>query len=188
MLLRSKPPSSSLRLEDEKEMNASTEENEPFRFRMLSSLVSHRAREAYLPLPQWAEKDSAASLRDPPLSTAARSEEVHYGWNVGTKKQMNGGLYDSGDNAMGTSSSSESSSESSESDSSSGEESSSSSSGESSSSEEETGSDSDDDQVVKSSLLQMFPKKVVNGGPKIVPTNNAYKNTCALIVDYYMQH
>jgi AP-3 complex subunit beta len=173
MLLRSKPPSSSLRLEDEKGTDPSTEENGPFRFGTLSSLVSHRAREAYLPLPQWAEKDSAASLRNPPSSSATRSEEVDYGWKDGTGKQVNGGFYDSGDDETGTSSSSESSFESSESDSASGEESSSSSSGASSSSEEESASDSDDDKVVESSLRQMFPKPIVNGGPKIVPAPRA---------------
>jgi AP-3 complex subunit beta len=173
MLLRSKPPSSSLPLEDEKETDPSTEENGPFRFGTLSSLVSHRAREAYLPLPQWAEKDSAASLRDPPSPAATPPEEVDYGWKVGTGKQVNGGFYDSGDNETGTSSSSESASESSESDSSSGEESSSSSSGASGSSEEDSDSESDDYKVVESSLLHSFPKPTVNGGPKIVPAPRA---------------
>lgn len=172
MLLRSKPPSSSLPIEDEKETDPGTEANGPFRFGTLSSLVSHRARQAYLPLPQWAEKDSPASLRNPPSPAVTPSEEVDYGWKVGASKQANGGFYDSGDNETGTSSSSDSSSESSESDSSSGEESST-SSGASSSSEDESDSESDDDRVVESSLVRSLPKPIVNGGPTIVPAPRA---------------
>jgi len=174
MLLRSKPPSSSLPLEDEKENDASLEVNGPFRFGTLSSLVSHRARQAYLPLPEWAVKDSPASLRDPPSPTATQADEADYGWKVGNKT-TNGGFYDSGDESESSSSSSESSSsDSSESDSSSGEESSTSSSGDSSSSDD-SDSDSDDDsevasprrQVMPSPPKQSLPAPVVNGGLSI---------------------
>jgi hypothetical protein len=96
MLLRSKPPSSSLPLEDEKEGDTRSEANGPFRFGTLSSLVSHRASKAYLPLPEWAAKDSPASLRDPPSPTATHADEADYGWKVGCKT-TNGGFYDSGD-------------------------------------------------------------------------------------------
>ena len=164
MLLRSKPPSSSLPLEDEKESDRSAEVNGPFRFGTLSSLVSHRARKAYLPLPQWAEKDSPASLRDPPSPAATHADEVNYGWKVG-KETTNGGFYDSAGES-GSSSSSESSSESSSSESSSGEESTTSSSGDSSGSDEESDSASDDS-VAAPPPKQSFPTPIVNGGPSV---------------------
>lgn len=172
MLLRSKPPSSSLPLEDEKENDGSTVVNGPFRFGTLSSLVSHRARQAYLPLPDWAAKDSPASLRDPPSPAATHADEVDYGWKVG-KEAANGGFYDSQDEAS-SADSSESSSESS-----SGEESSSSSvDSDSSSSGEDSDSDSDDSEASspRTAITSMLssPKQqtfsappVANGGPSI---------------------
>jgi len=61
MILQYKPPSSWLPLESD-DKNVSS-----FRFGTLSSLVSHKAGNAYLPLPQWAKQDSPSSLRDPIL-------------------------------------------------------------------------------------------------------------------------
>jgi AP-3 complex subunit beta len=172
MLLRSKPPSSSLPLEDDRESDPSTEVNGPFRFGTLSSLVSHRARKAYLPLPQWAEKDSPASLRDPPSPAATHVDEVDYGWKVG-KEATNGGFYDSGDESASSSSSENSSESSSESDSSSsGEESTSSSPEDSSSSGEDSDSDSDDSEVAPPPK-QSFPTPIINGGGPTIPSPRA---------------
>jgi hypothetical protein len=42
------------------------DDDECFRYGTLSSLVGHRARSAYLPLPPWAKTNSPSSLRDPP--------------------------------------------------------------------------------------------------------------------------
>ena len=170
MLLRPKPSSSSLPLEDEEEKDSSTEVNGPFRFGTLSSLVSHRARTAYLPLPAWAETDSPASLRDPPSPSATHAEEVDYGWKVG--KNANGGFYDSAGDS-GTSSSSASSSDESEGDSSSGEESTSS---EDNSEDDTSESDSDDSSEsdvppAKPPIHQNLPApSLVNGGPTLMPT------------------
>ena len=173
MLLRPKPPSSSLPIEDEKENDASTEVNGPFRFGTLSSLVSHRARQAYLPLPEWAAKDSPASLRDPPSPAATHADEVDYGWKVG-KEATNGGFYDSAGETGSSDSSSESSSEG---DSSSGEESTSSSEdSDSSSSDDDSDSDSDDSEPSspRRQIMPSPPKQpsimsapVANGGPSI---------------------
>lgn len=173
MLLRPKPPSSSLPIEDEKENDASTEVNGPFRFGTLSSLVSHRARQAYLPLPEWAKKDSPASLRDPPSPATTHADEGDYGWKVG-KEASKGGFYDSDGETGSSDSSSESSSES---DSSSEEESTSSSEdSDSGSSDVDSDSDSDDGEAVspRRQIMPSPPKQpgilpapVVNGGPTI---------------------
>lgn len=173
MLLRSKPPSSSLPLEDENGGDQSTELNGPFRFGSLSSLVSHRAGKAYLPLPDWAEKDSSASLRDPPSPAATHTDEVDYGWKVGGAA-TNGGFYDSGDETDSSSSSSDSSSSSESDDSSSGEVSSSSSSGDSSSSSDDSDSDTDDDDdKMASPRRQILPTPpslpILNGGGPTIP-------------------
>lgn len=72
MFLLSKPASSSLPLEDVhyKQRAGMGESGGTFRFGTLSSLVGHRARAAYLPLPPWADKDSPTSLRDPQKNLA----------------------------------------------------------------------------------------------------------------------
>lgn len=57
ILLRRKPASDSL--------VGSAVNAETYRFGTLSSLVGHRARSAYVPLPPWADADSPDSLREP---------------------------------------------------------------------------------------------------------------------------
>jgi AP-3 complex subunit beta len=63
VLLASKPACSSLPLEDD--FSTVSGENGGFRFGTLSSLVGHRARKAYLPLPRWADQNSSDTLRVP---------------------------------------------------------------------------------------------------------------------------
>lgn len=142
ILLLSKPVSSSLPLEEESDPNS--EIKGPFRFGTLSSLVSHRARTAYLPLPNWAEKDSPSSLREPPASVAQQTslaEDGDYGWKVDKNKSAN--FYESDDSSSSSSSASDSSS-SSGADQSSSEESDDESSSDESSSESETDTDSEE--------------------------------------------
>ena len=81
-----------------------------FRFGTLSSLVGHKARDAYLVLPQWSKKNSPTSLRDltgqveksPPLPETVFSEKQ-------SQKTGKSGFYDS-DSGSSDSSSSDSSS------------------------------------------------------------------------------
>lgn len=67
IFLQAKPASSSLLLEDVhyKQRAEMGEKGSNFRFGTLSSLVGHRARSAYIPLPCWALEDSSSSMRDP---------------------------------------------------------------------------------------------------------------------------
>jgi AP-3 complex subunit beta len=60
ILLPNKPTPSYLPIDD-----GATVDMSSFRFGTLSSLVGHRARGAYLPLPPWAERNSPSSLREP---------------------------------------------------------------------------------------------------------------------------
>mmetsp|Transcript_35278 Transcript_35278/g.85545 ORF Transcript_35278/g.85545 Transcript_35278/m.85545 type:complete len:1320 (+) Transcript_35278:50-4009(+) len=82
-----------------------------FRFGTLSSLVGHKARDAYIPLPPWGEKNSAKSLRDPnedvPKATDGMIPKTASNTSVPA-----GGFYDS-DSASSESSSDSSSSSSS---------------------------------------------------------------------------
>ena len=64
VFLRYVPAPSFLPVEDENAVDTNS-----FRFGTLSSLVGHKARAAYLPLPSWGEKNSPSSLRDPADST-----------------------------------------------------------------------------------------------------------------------
>ena len=68
VFLRSAPAPSFLPVEDENAVDTNS-----FRFGTLSSLVGHKARAAYLPLPPWGEKNSPSSLRDPADSTRNQS-------------------------------------------------------------------------------------------------------------------
>lgn len=165
MLLGTKPSVSTLPLEDESS-RAHAEVGDGFRFGTLSSIVGHRARSAYLPLPKWASKNSDHNLREPPK--VEKKEMVNGGGSVGwnqdssqagavEKKFYEGEESSSDDDASSTSSSSASSS--SESSTSSAKESSSSSS-ESESSSDDEGSDGPplqkgDDDGVSNLLLPM---------------------------------
>lgn len=109
MLLDKRPAPSFLPVQD-----ADTGDNIKFRFGTLSSLVGHKARDAYLPLPPWGEKNSAKSLRDP-TEVAAKTQEDQgaglQGAGLPEKTVASTGFYD----ASGSSSDSSSGSSSSES-------------------------------------------------------------------------
>jgi len=64
LLHQNKPAPSSIPLQDG--YRTHSDESDGFRFGTLSSIVGHRARSAYIPLPRWAEKGSPSALRDPP--------------------------------------------------------------------------------------------------------------------------
>jgi hypothetical protein len=165
MLLLGKPASSSLPVEDH--TNTHDTESKGFRFGTLSSIVGHRARSAYVPLPPWADKDSSSELRTPSTdrkpqpndsngATSASGGDGGDGWaskNQSGAQTGAGGLYDdsSADDSSSSSSSSSSSGddddESSSSDSSSSEASNEDADNESSeSSDDEDGSSSSDEE------------------------------------------
>lgn len=77
-----------------------------FRFGTLSSLVGHKARDAYIPLPPWGEKNSSKSLRDHSEEAPKKSEDQPKA-SVANETTASG-FYDS--NSTSTESSSESSS------------------------------------------------------------------------------
>jgi hypothetical protein len=94
-----------------KQRAAMGENGGTFRFGTLSSLVGHRARTAYIPLPPWASEETPSSLRDPEAQTAPRT-----GGAASAAKTNGAGFYD--DSASDDSSSSSSDSSGSDSDSS----------------------------------------------------------------------
>jgi AP-3 complex subunit beta len=109
IFLGTKPASSSLPLTIETNSQDSNEGGN-FRFGTLSSLVGHRARSAYLPLPPWAEKDSPDSLREP--QTKDKGETANGGSNKGVERNKQGNkgeFYESSSSSDDDSSSSESS-------------------------------------------------------------------------------
>jgi hypothetical protein len=138
ILLANKPSPSYLPIEDDASGGMNS-----FRFGTLSSLVGHRARGAYISLPQWARKNSPIALREP---IEAAKEQLAHNFSDPAQMQTSGetrGFYaedndsdssnsssdDSGDSDTSTSSSesSDSSTDNSESDSESNDSSSSSS-------------------------------------------------------------
>lgn len=170
IFLQSKPASSSLPLEDVhyKQRANMGESGGEFRFGTLSSLVGHRARSAYIPLPHWAAEDSSSAVREPQKKEAPTA--MASGINSG---QTNGsGFYDKSDDSGRSSSDSDSDSGSS----------SSSSSGDDSSYDGDSGSDSSDDSNSGSEILlptmpsqpftsqtpimdlQSTPQQLTNGG------------------------
>jgi AP-3 complex subunit beta len=104
VFLQPKPAPSSLPLEDVhyKQRAAMGESGGTFRFGTLSSLVGHRARTAYIPLPPWASEETPSSLRDPEAQTAPRT-----GGAASAAKTNGAGFYE--DSASDDSSSSDSS-------------------------------------------------------------------------------
>lgn len=114
ILLQNKPPSSALPLDDEYNDG---EAGGPLRFGTLSSLVGHKTRTAYLPMPHWAEVDSDASLRDPVKQVSERSDgtvdKVDYGWKV-QKNKASSAFYDSDNDSDSSDDSDDSSSSSDE--------------------------------------------------------------------------
>lgn len=154
MLLQKKPSSSWLPIESEACNNGGL--NKPFRFGTLSSMVSHKAGNNFLPLPPWAAQDSSKKLRDPPERKASseQNEVVPKKREKNNRKANNSktatsGFYDSDSDDSSSSSSSDSdsdnsSSSESSSDSSSSDESSSSSSSSDSSSDDESGDDNNE--------------------------------------------
>jgi hypothetical protein len=106
-----KPPASFLPVEDT--VRTTSGVTNTFRFGTLSSLVGHRARSAYQPLPAWADENSPDFLRVPPEVKVERKD----GWKVTGSASNNPTFYASeSDHEHGpSSSSSESSSESGES-------------------------------------------------------------------------
>jgi AP-3 complex subunit beta len=84
--------------------------SESFRFGTLSSLVGHRARNAYVPLPTWAEKDSPSSLRDPPERKPSLSQ------GPDSAARPDGGFYGSSSSSESSGSADDSSSSTSSSD------------------------------------------------------------------------
>ena len=119
LLLSIKPPSTVLPLEKDK----NNDKEEVFRFGTLSSLVHHRAGEAYLALPPWATVNSDSSLRDPvkephkPLETKQESVRGFYGddfSNSGSESTSDESSDESTDESSDDDSTSEEDSESSE--------------------------------------------------------------------------
>ena len=129
ILLANKPAPSYLPVEEDN--------NDPsLRFGSLSSLISRKAGQAYIPLPQWATENSSSDLRAPPEPETPADED---GWKVRSGDEVAksaDSFYDSDD---------ESSSSSSDDSSSSGESSSGSDSDSNYSSSSGSGSSSDDD-------------------------------------------
>jgi hypothetical protein len=109
VFLHAKPASSSLPLEDVhyRQRAGMGESGGTFRFGTLSSLVGHRARTAYLPLPAWAEKDSSSSLRDPSKRDISCPTDAEATKN---REDQGSGFYE---DSVGSSGDSESSSDSS---------------------------------------------------------------------------
>ncbi len=110
MLLKQKPAPSWLPIEGDQ-----PEKTNAFRFGTLSSMISHKAGNTYIPLPPWAAEDSPKSLRDPPQKEPKRtsSSKNKGGWDVDNAKTSTG-FYDSDDDSSSSSSSSDSSSDSSD--------------------------------------------------------------------------
>ena len=151
IFLGTKPPASFLPIQDDFQSGAS------FRFGSLSSLVGHRARSAYLPLPKWATEDSPSSLRQ------EKPDEPRQ--NGGTIQS--GGFYEDEDSSSDDSSSSSSSSSSGESSSGTSAEDSFSSSSSSSSEETEQGEQQD------GMLLSMPQSSVAPPVPPSRPVNSS---------------
>jgi AP-3 complex subunit beta len=158
ILLQNKPPSSALPLDDECNDGKA---GGPLRFGTLSSLVGHRTRSAYLPMPHWAEVNSEASLRDPVKQVSDRGDgtvdKVDYGWKV-QKNKTTGGFYDSDDDSDSSDDSDDSSSSSEE-------------DSESDDSESDDSSSSDDSEDKSGSLLP--PTKPPVPKPLYVMNNGA---------------
>ena len=91
VLLSSKVPSSSLPLENENDVAS--------RFATLSSLVNHRAKTAYLPLPKCAKANSPSSLRDEEKSSVSAVTNEHSKRSISGKvdafNKSTSGFYDS---------------------------------------------------------------------------------------------
>lgn len=115
IFLSSKPASSYLPLENENSSRGGSTDHSGkdgdgcFRFGTLSSLVGHRARSAYLPLPTWADTNSPSSLREPPEE---KREEQPAGSDQGYMLGKHAGFYKSSDNENESSASKSSSSDS----------------------------------------------------------------------------
>jgi len=114
-LLQYKPPSSWLPIE--KDNAAKTEGgvcNSPFRFGTLSSMVSHKAGNAYLPLPPWATENSPSTLRDASVEKSPSlkgDQSLKKGKNGRDgKKGSSSGFYDSDEESSDDASSSDTSS------------------------------------------------------------------------------
>lgn len=112
LLLQKRPAPSFLPVED-----SGTDDHMKFRFGTLSSLVGHKARDAYLPLPPWGQKNSANSLRDPTEVVANTQEEQGAGFSE--NNAVSTAFYESSNSSSDSSSDSSSESDSDESSSSS---------------------------------------------------------------------
>lgn len=111
ILVTNKPSASYIPIDDGTSVDMSS-----FRFGTLSSLVGHKARGAYLPLPPWASKNSPSALREP-IEAAKGQLAPHFA--DPSQPQLTGpsGFYaddndDSDSNSDSSSSSSSSSSDS----------------------------------------------------------------------------
>mmetsp|Transcript_37605 Transcript_37605/g.65975 ORF Transcript_37605/g.65975 Transcript_37605/m.65975 type:complete len:1393 (-) Transcript_37605:32-4210(-) len=155
MLLHRKPNASSLPL-DNKEFGSAKNEADLFRFGTLNSILGNRTMGSTIPLPTWADNDSASALRD--LSAANKSD-----LNVDGGEH---GLYSSSSEDEPSSSSSGGSSSSSSSDSS--EES------EDESSDSESANTSDEDSGVDNTAIG-------NGGFDAKPAMAPIKKSEAMI-------
>ena len=136
ILLANKPSPSYLPIED----NTSVGMNS-FRFGTLSSLVGHRARGAYISLPQWAQKNSPIALREP---IEAAKEQLAHNFSDPAQMQTSGGTRGFYAEDNDSDSSNSSSDDSGDSDTSTSSSESSDSSTDNSESESESESESDD--------------------------------------------
>jgi len=160
ILTSNKPSASYIPIDD-----GTTVDMSSFRFGTLSSLVGHRARGAYLPLPQWAEKNSPSALREP---IEAAKEQLAPNFSDPSQPNAIGrsGFY-ADDNEGGIGNGEESETSSSGSSSSSSSSSSSESGGQNADSESD--SDSDDDSSSDDSDDNLLM-------PKVQPNGTAQNN------------
>lgn len=158
ILLSNKPSPSYLRIEDDATVDMSS-----FRFGTLSSLVGHRARGSYLPLPNWAKENSPSLLRESVEAAKEQLAPVFMGQSQ-ISSGPNSGFYDDDgkdtSRDVGESDDSSSSSSGSSSNSSSSEES------DGQNADSESDSDSDDDSSSDSSDAKndrRIPNPSING-------------------------
>jgi AP-3 complex subunit beta len=157
ILLANKPSPSYLRIEDDATVDMSS-----FRFGTLSSLVGHRARGAYLPLPNWANENSPSVLREPIEAAKEQLAPIFRDPSQMPREAYSGFYGDDGDRGKDTSDNADKSDTSSSSSGSSNSSSSEESDGQNADSESDSDSDDDsDDSDLKDDLR--LPKSSANG-------------------------
>lgn len=155
IVLRQKPFSSWLPIEDGITNDVHGGRLNSFRFGTLSSMMSHKTDAMYMPLPPWSDDNSPGSLRDPPQQNLTGKNETNEKKEIDPTNVSNS-LYSS---SSESSTRSESSDESSESETSSASDSSSDSEEESSSSDDSSSSSSSDESTQLNQGQQVHLKR-----------------------------